>query len=61
MGRFVSLGMNWQYLQQYRSLTEDLDSIRAVTADQVNRLARELAIDRTTTVALGCCCCTERL
>ncbi len=53
MGRFVSLGMNWQYLQQYRSLTEDLDSIRAVTTDQVNQLARELAIDRTTTVALG--------
>ena len=53
MGRFVSLGMNWQYLREYRSLAADLDSIRAVTADQVNRLARELAIDRTTTVALG--------
>ncbi len=53
MGRFVSLGMNWQYLQQYRSLAQDLDSIRAVTVDQVNRLARDLAIDQTTAVALG--------
>ena len=53
MGRFVSLGMNWQYLQQYRSLAEDLDSIRSVTIEQVNELARSLAIDRTTTVALG--------
>ena len=53
MGRFVSLGMNWQYLQKYRSLAEDLDAIRAVTAEQVNELARSLAIEKTTTVALG--------
>ena len=53
MGRFVSLGMGWQYLQQYRSLSEDLDAIRAVTVDQVNSLAESLAIDQTTTVALG--------
>ncbi len=53
MGRFVSLGMNWQYLQEYRSLAEDLDSIRSVTVEQVNELARSLAIEKTTTVALG--------
>ena len=53
MGRFVSLGMNWQYLQEYRSLAADLDSIRSVTVEQVNALARDLSIDQTTTVALG--------
>lgn len=53
MGRFVSLGMNWLYRREYRSLTADLDSIRAVSVDQVNALACELAIDKTTTVALG--------
>ena len=53
MGRFVSLGMNWLYRAEYRSLIADLDSIRSVTLDQVNALARDLAIDKTTTVALG--------
>ena len=53
MGRFVSLGMNWLYRQEYRSLAEDLAAIRAVTVDQVNSLARQFSIDQTTTVALG--------
>ena len=51
--RFVSLGMNWLYRQEYRSLAEDLEAIQAVTVDQVNRLASQLSIDRATTVALG--------
>ena len=53
MGRFVSLGMNWLYRADYRSLVADLDSIRSVSLDQVNALARDLSIDKTTTVALG--------
>ena len=53
MGRFVSLGMNWLYRQEYRSLAADLDSIRTVSLDQVNALAQDLSIDQTTTVALG--------
>ena len=53
MGRFVSLGMNWLYRREYRSLVDDLDSIRSVSLDQTNALAHDLSIDRTTTVALG--------
>ncbi|NIA07456.1 MAG: insulinase family protein [Actinobacteria bacterium] len=53
MGRFVSLGTNWLYRQEYRSLVADLEAIRSVSLEQVNALARDLSIDRTTTVALG--------
>ena len=53
MGRFVSLGMNWLYRKEYRSVANDLDGILAVSRQQVNDLAGALAIDKTTTVALG--------
>lgn len=53
MGRFLSLGMIWQYCRQYRSVASDLDAIRAVTLEQVNALAKQFTLDCTTTVALG--------
>lgn len=53
MGRLVDLGFNWTYLRQYRSVTEDVDAIKAVTVEEVNDLIRQLSPGRFTEYAMG--------
>ncbi len=38
MGRLVDLGFNWIYLQQYRTIADDISAIKAVTVDDVHSL-----------------------
>ncbi|MHC4314091.1 MAG: M16 family metallopeptidase [Planctomycetota bacterium] len=39
MGRLLDLGFNWTYLEEYRTIEDDINSIKAVTVDDVRSLA----------------------
>jgi predicted Zn-dependent peptidase len=41
MGRLVDLGFNWIYLQQYRTIEEDVNAIKTVTIDDIHSLIEE--------------------
>lgn len=53
MGRLVDLGFNWMYLGEYRSIEEDVESIKAVEVEHVNRLIREIDLGTYTQYSLG--------
>ena len=42
MGRLIDLGFNWTYLQQYRTIEDDVAAIKEVTVDDVNALIGQL-------------------
>ena len=42
MGRLIDLGFNWIYLQQYRTIEDDVSAIKAVTIDDVNSLIEQV-------------------
>ena len=44
MGRLVDVGLNWMYLDQYRTVSDDLNAIKTVTVNQVCELAKEIKI-----------------
>ena len=41
MGRLVDLGFNWIYLEQYRTIEDDINAIKAVTVDDVHSLIEQ--------------------
>lgn len=41
MGRLFGLGFNWVYSRLYRTLAEDIESVRAVTVEDINHLISE--------------------
>lgn len=53
MGRLGDLGSNWMYLGEYRSIEQDVEAVKAVTVEEVNRLVHEIALDRYTQYSLG--------
>jgi predicted Zn-dependent peptidase len=53
MGRLGDLGSNWMYLGTYRSIEEDVRAVKAVTIDDVNRVACEIHLDSYTQYSLG--------
>ncbi len=53
MGRLSSLGSNWIYRQQYRSIADDLRMIRAVTLHEIHELIQEFPLRMTSTVGVG--------
>jgi len=52
MGRLVDLGMDWQYLQTYRSVADDVAAVRAVTVDDVQTLLEAYPLSACTQLAL---------
>ncbi|MFA5553788.1 MAG: pitrilysin family protein [Phycisphaerae bacterium] len=42
MGRLVSLGFNWIYLQEYQAVNDDVQNIKSVTLDDVNNLIKQM-------------------
>lgn len=52
-GRLMRLGANWQYLQQYRTVEDDIDSINAVTTEDIHSLIAELDLGDFTQFAIG--------
>jgi predicted Zn-dependent peptidase len=53
MGRMQAIGMAWTYLQQYRSVDDELQAFDAVTLKSIREVLDTYPIDRTTTLALG--------
>ncbi len=53
MGRLVGLGFNWIYLQQYRTVEQDIKDIKAVTVEDVNALIKEFDPGSFTQFSLG--------
>jgi predicted Zn-dependent peptidase len=51
--RLFSVGTNWTHRGAYRSVTEDLDSIDAVTLDSVAAVLAKYPLTRCTSVAVG--------
>jgi predicted Zn-dependent peptidase len=53
MGRLVDLGFNWIYLQQYRTIEDDVSAIKAVTIDDVNSLIEQFNPGDFTQLSIG--------
>ena len=52
-GRMQAIGRNWVYLQQYRTVDEELASFDAVSLADVRKLLDAYPLDQLTTLALG--------
>jgi predicted Zn-dependent peptidase len=53
MGRLVDLGFNWTYLEQYRTIEDDVSAIKAVTVEDVNSLIEHLDPGGFTQLSIG--------
>ena len=53
MGRLGSLGHNWLYRQEYRSVADDLLSLRSITVQDIRNLLDAFPLKQLTTVAVG--------
>jgi predicted Zn-dependent peptidase len=53
MGRLLDLGFNWTYLQEYRTVEEDVNAIKAVTVDDVHSLIEQCNPGDFTQLAMG--------
>jgi predicted Zn-dependent peptidase len=53
MGRLLPLGFNWVYRQEYRTVDDDLSTLRAVQLHDIVRVLSAHPLDRVTTVAVG--------
>jgi predicted Zn-dependent peptidase len=53
MGRLIDLGFNWTYLKKYRTIEDDVASIKNVTHDEVNSLIKQIDLASYTKVSLG--------
>ena len=53
MGRLSSLGGNWVYRQEYRSVEDDLDILRSITTDDIRHVLEQYPLGATTTVGVG--------
>jgi len=53
MGRLVDLGSNWIYLEQYRTIEEDISDVRAVTVDDVRSLIEQFNPSDFTRFSIG--------
>jgi predicted Zn-dependent peptidase len=53
MGRLSSLGSNWVYRGEYRSVQDDLDTFRKITAADVRTLLAKYPLGQLTTSAVG--------
>jgi len=41
MGRLIDLGFNWTYLEQYRTMEDDISAIKAVAVDDIHSLIEQ--------------------
>ncbi len=53
MGRLSSLGGNWIYRQEYRTVADDLETLQSISADDVHNLLEVYPLAQTTTAAVG--------
>jgi predicted Zn-dependent peptidase len=53
IGRMRSIGNQWMYNKEYRSLERDMETLNAVTTQSLKDLMREFPFDPMTIVSLG--------
>jgi predicted Zn-dependent peptidase len=53
MGRLSSLGGNWLARREYRTIEDDLSTLRSVSLDDIRELLRAFPLVQTTTVGVG--------
>lgn len=53
MGRLTSLGGNWVYRDEYRSVADDLETVRAIRSSDITDLLRLYPLQVNTTVGVG--------
>jgi predicted Zn-dependent peptidase len=53
MGRMQAIGMSWTYLNQYRSVDDELAAFDAVTLETIGELLARYPVPPTTTLTLG--------
>ncbi len=53
MGRLVDLGFNWIYLEEYRTVEDDLNAIKAVTIDEIHSIIEQFNPSEYTQFSLG--------
>ena len=53
MGRLIDLGANWIYLEQYRTIEDDINAINAVTVDDVGALIEQFNPGDFTQLSIG--------
>jgi predicted Zn-dependent peptidase len=53
MGRLWPLGMNWIYRREYRTVDDDLQTLRRITLADLARVLAQYPLDRLTAVAVG--------
>lgn len=53
MGRLTSLGSNWIYRQEYRSVEDDLAKLQSLTLDDISRLLEKYPLGAATTATIG--------
>ena len=53
MGRLVDLGFNWTYLQQYHTIEDEINAIKAVTLKDIASLVEELKPGEFTQLSLS--------
>jgi predicted Zn-dependent peptidase len=53
MGRLIDLGANWIYLQQYRTVEDDIRTIKAVTVDDIRSLIKQFDPGSFTQFSIG--------
>ncbi len=53
MGRLSSLGGNWVYRQEYRSVEDDLKTVQSLTTGDISKLLTVYPLGQLTTVTVG--------
>ncbi len=53
MGRLIDLGFNWIYLQEYHTIEEEVDAIKAVTVDDIHSLIEQYNPGNFTQFSIG--------
>ncbi len=53
MGRLSSLGSNWVYRNEYRSVQDDLSAYRAITTDDVKAVLKKYPLGQLSTATVG--------
>ncbi len=53
MGRLTNLGLNWVYSEKYRSVSDDVEAIKAVTVQEVNDLIKSYPLTKHTNFTIG--------
>jgi predicted Zn-dependent peptidase len=53
MGRLSSLGSNWVYRQEYRTVADDLKTLQSITTSDLRKLLERYPLGATSTAAVG--------